>query len=449
MHRTYPRKRMIFLLFIIGWMLCVVSSLSVNAGSEQPQIGVFYNSSSLHVNELSKSMDFKDLYTSVVANESLNTSTIVLNGNVVTLVKLPAGSIAVRLPEDRIALKVSEENSSLLPVGSSVSYYDEQPILIIPQKSEVLAVSSVVISPIEIFTNGALFSQSISELDRYVIEVMFPEVTVLSPKDSVVSYTVDWGDGQQNTYTLLDARALHMYPKNGTYLLKLNVTDTLGFTYGTTHVVTIHYEGNVAHSYLWAKKNKEPVALTTCAGFGFLAIGLVAFTENGRYRLLVVLALLFPMYTRILKEDVLDQFVRGQIYGYIKTNPGVHYNKILREVGVKNGTLSYHLGVLEKSALIQSRREGLKYRAFYPKEMNFPKKERFRLTGLQISIIGSIRDHPGLTQKEIARLLGHKPQTINYNMKVLDQAGLVRVVKKGRKTRCFPVEGSLSSSSFL
>jgi DNA-binding MarR family transcriptional regulator len=80
----------------------------------------------------------------------------------------------------------------------------------------------------------------------------------------------------------------------------------------------------------------------------------------------------------------------------------------------------------------------LKYRAFYPTGMNFPKAERFRLTDLQIKIIGSIRSQPGMTQKEIALLLGQKPQTINYNIKVLDQAGLISVVKAGRKTRCFP-----------
>jgi len=173
--------------------------------------------------------------------------------------------------------------------------------------------------------------------------------------------------------------------------------------------------------------------------FGLLAVGLAVFTESGKYKLLLMFTLLLPLYTRIQKEDVLDQFVRGQIYGFIKTNPGVHYNQILRKVGVKNGTLSYHLGVLEKTELIQSRREGLKYRAFYPTGMNFPKAERFRLTDLQIQIIGFIRSQPGLTQKEIARSLGQKPQTINYNIKVLGQAGLISVEKAGRKTRCFPV----------
>jgi len=168
------------------------------------------------------------------------------------------------------------------------------------------------------------------------------------------------------------------------------------------------------------------------------------FTESGRYRLLMLFTLLLPFYSRISKEDVLDQFVRGQIYGFIKTNPGVHYNQILRKVGVKNGTLSYHLGVLEKTELIQSRREGLKYRVFYPTGMNFPKSERFRLTALQIQIIDLLKRKPGITQKELARLLDQKPQTINYNMKVLDQANLVSVMKNGRRTTCFAVEQSMA-----
>jgi len=143
------------------------------------------------------------------------------------------------------------------------------------------------------------------------------------------------------------------------------------------------------------------------------------------------------MYTRIQKEDVLDQFVRGQIYGYIRTNPGVHYNQIRRGMDVKNGTLSYHLSVLEKTELIKSRREGLRYRAFYPTGMKFPKEQRFRLTEFQISIIDVIKENEGITQKEIAVKLGKKPQTINYNIKVLGQADIIEVIKKGRKTVCY------------
>jgi DNA-binding MarR family transcriptional regulator len=350
---------------------------------------------------------------------------------------LPAESTAVILPEDRLALQLPEK-TSLLPEGSTLSYYEEKPIISVPGQSTMIGVSSVVVSPLQNFIVKTNVIQSIRELDVYNVEVVFFELARENPEIALVNYQIDWGDGSYETYAADTIAVAHEYNKSGTYRLTVNISDALGFTYVTTQQYTVNYEGHLTHSYLWVNKNKAPV-MTASLSFGLLAFGLLAFTESGRYKFLFLFTLLLPLYSRIQKEDVLDQFVRGQIYGFIKTNPGAHYNQILRQVGVKNGTLSYHLGILEKTELIQSRREGLKYRAFYPTGMNFPKAERFRLTDLQIQIIGSIRDNPGLTQKEIARLLGRKPQTINYNIKVLDQANLISVIKAGRKTTCFPV----------
>jgi DNA-binding MarR family transcriptional regulator len=377
-------------------------------------------------------------YSQIVADSSENTSTIILNGALKNLVTLPNESIVVRLPDDRLAIKSAKE-TSLLPAGSNVVYYVERPVVNIPQETDVLAVSSVVDSPLENFSRNTNIIQSIQELDVYEVEVVFFELGRERPVVPLERYQVNWGDGTIGNYTAEQIAIAHDYRQSGTYQLVINVSDSLGFTYVTTRQFTVNYEGYVMHTSLWVDKNKAPLSAVT-AGFGLLIVGLGVFTESGRYRLLVLFTLLLPFYSRIQKEDVLDQFVRGQIYGFIKTNPGVHYNQILRKVGVKNGTLSYHLGVLEKTELIQSRREGLKYRVFYPTGMNFPKSERFRLTDFQIQIIDTLKHQPGITQKELARMLSQKPQTINYNIKVLDQAGLITVEKKGRKTTCFAVE---------
>jgi DNA-binding MarR family transcriptional regulator len=382
-------------------------------------------------------------YTTLVKDPSLPVRYIAVNGTLISMVKLPAESVVVMLPDDRLAIKSNDE-TTLLPEGSTVSYFEEKPIVNVPEQSEVFGVSAVVVSPLQNFSVKTNFIQTVPELDVYSVQVVFFELVRADPDVPLVNYRIEWGDGVNTTYAADTVAVAHTYNKSGTYQLAINVSDVLGFTYMTTQSFTVKYEGHLSHSYLWVNKNKAPmVAVST--GFGLLAVGLLAFTENGRYRLLVLFSLLLPMYSRIQKEDVLDQFVRGQIYGYIKTNPGVHYNQILRKVGVKNGTLSYHLGVLEKTELIQSRREGLKYRVFYPTGMNFPKSERFRLTDLQIHIIDAVKGQPGLTQKEIAQLLEKKPQTINYNIKVLDQAGLVNVMKVGRKTTVYPVEVNESS----
>ncbi len=421
-------------------MICVSLNAQVG-GASFVNIGRFDNSlSSLQLSNQSIHMDYTEIFT----DATLNTSTILLNGAMKSIVTLPAESTAVILPDARLAIQLPEE-MSILPEGSTLSYYEEKPIISVPdKKSEVLGVSSVVVSPLQNFIVKTNVIQSIRELDVYNVEVVFFELAREHPEVALVSYQIDWGDGSHETYTADTIAVSHEYNKSGTYRLTVNISDALGFTYVTTQQYTVNYEGHLSHSYLWVNKNKAPV-MTASFSFGLLAFGLLAFTESGRYKFLFLFTLLLPLYSRIQKEDVLDQFVRGQIYGFIKTNPGVHYNQILRKVGVKNGTLSYHLGILEKTELIQSRREGLKYRVFYPTGMNFPKAERFRLTELQIQIMGSIRNQPGLTQKEIARLLGRKPQTINYNIKVLDQANLISVVKAGRKTTCFPVSDTSSS----
>jgi predicted transcriptional regulator len=108
----------------------------------------------------------------------------------------------------------------------------------------------------------------------------------------------------------------------------------------------------------------------------------------------------------------------------------------MKELDIKNGTLSYHLYILEKTGIIKSRREGYRYRAFYPTELKFPEEERYRLTDLQINIIKLIQENKGINQKNLAKELNENHQTISYNIKVLQQAGIINTNKKGRKTCC-------------
>jgi DNA-binding MarR family transcriptional regulator len=438
-HDSFVKKRKYFgLLLVATGMMCVF--LGTQATASFVTLGRINSSlSSIQVSDQITQTD----YNTIITDSEVNISNIILNGAIKTKVELPAESKAVILPNNYLAIQLPEK-TSILPEGSTLSYYEEKPIISIPGKSQVIGVSSVVISPLQNFTLKTNVIQSIHELDVYNVEVVFFELARENPDVKLINYQIDWGDGSNEMYTADTIAVAHEYNNSGTYRLIVNISDELGFSYVTTQQYTVNYEGHLSHSYLWVNKNKAPV-MAASLSFGLLAFGLLVFTESGRYKFLFIFTLLLPLYTRIQKEDVLDQFVRGQIYGFIKTNPGVHYNQILRKVGVKNGTLSYHLGILEKTELIQSRREGLKYRVFYPTGMNFPKAERFRLTDLQIQIIGFIRNQPGLTQKEIARLLGRKPQTINYNIKVLDQAGLISVMKAGRKTTCFPVSDTYTS----
>jgi len=139
--------------------------------------------------------------------------------------------------------------------------------------------------------------------------------------------------------------------------------------------------------------------------------------------------------------------------GYIEANPGVHYTEIMKSLDLSNGTLSYHLSVLEKQKLIISKREGL-YKLFYPrprkKEDETAIKPRFFSTGISLEnfkpsiiqekIIKTIEEFQGISQIEIAEMLGLTKQSINYHIKKLRRAGIITVKKEKGSTRCFLID---------
>ena len=64
-------------------------------------------------------------------------------------------------------------------------------------------------------------------------------------------------------------------------------------------------------------------------------------------------------------------------------------------------------------------------------------KDTFHLSDVQQQITGIIEKNPGLSQKEIAKIAGMSTQVINYHIRILTQARVLRLGKKGRKTLCY------------
>ncbi len=171
---------------------------------------------------------------------------------------------------------------------------------------------------------------------------------------------------------------------------------------------------------------------------GFVAVGagLAAFfgaTEIGYYS---ILSLILPLYVRIKKKDVLNHFTRGQIYGYIQANPGAHYNAILQDLSMHNGVTAYHLHVLEREGYIKSFRDGM-YKRFYPKDMKIPEK-KLHLSHIQKSLLHELHRYPGISQKDLAKLLDESKQVVNYHIKILEEVGLIRCERGSRTTALYP-----------
>jgi parallel beta-helix repeat protein len=190
----------------------------------------------------------------------------------------------------------------------------------------------------------------------------------------------------------------------------------------------------------WNILNMEPQ--TAVVSSAVITVVLASFaagaTEIGKYKFLL---LFLPLYTRIKKDEVLDQYTRGKIHGYIIANPGNHYNVIKKKLNLKNGTLAYHLNVLEREKLIKSTRDGL-YKRFYSAEMSRSNIEKIeenghKLSKKQRSILQIIKDKPGITQKEIVALSRLKQPTVNYNIGVLTDNNTIYSKKDGREIKYY------------
>jgi predicted transcriptional regulator len=178
------------------------------------------------------------------------------------------------------------------------------------------------------------------------------------------------------------------------------------------------------------------VLLITCAalvGSGGVVVGA---TEIGHYSFFFIFYLL---YTRLKKEYILDNFTRGRIYGYVEANPGEHFNAIKRALGIKNGSLAYHLRTLEKGGYIVSKRDR-GYTRFYPKSMKLPKKNVKELIPIQRSIIEIIKSNPGISQRGIAEKMNISYQLVHYHIKVLQEANYLNLKKDRKQTYCYETE---------
>ncbi len=159
--------------------------------------------------------------------------------------------------------------------------------------------------------------------------------------------------------------------------------------------------------------------------------------ERSRYALL---AMFLPLYSRLSKDKVLENYNRGRVYEYIELNPGTHFNALLAALGMNNGALVYHLEVLQKEGLVASRQEGM-YRRFYPRGTEMPPLLENGTTEAQLRVLKAIQEMPGITQKELARFLGLRQSTLAYQIDRLGAMGYIAAEKRGRKVHYMAKRG--------
>jgi len=128
------------------------------------------------------------------------------------------------------------------------------------------------------------------------------------------------------------------------------------------------------------------------------------------------------------RESALKNRNRKMLLGYIKNHPGVTFRSLKEMYDLTDGNLRYHLGFLEKNRDITSKFKGGK-KVYFPKGMSASGLEHPGMGNInrdQKRIVKVVRQDPGITKKEISRMLKMSRRKLDTNLRKLLDKGLVR-----------------------
>lgn len=180
----------------------------------------------------------------------------------------------------------------------------------------------------------------------------------------------------------------------------------------------------------------NPATVSFAFTIGLLAVGMTVLVSSDRFKYALFA---IPFIFQFTRDNRRDGFVRGQIYQYIRENPGDYYSSVMYATGATNGNLAHHLHSLVKEGFIKAVRDGRLVR-FYPKGVPIPQKHGIRYSSLQVRMLEQISKDPAMTQARLGRILNTSKQTLNYNVWLLAQEGVIAVKKDGRQTYLSPTQ---------
>lgn len=130
------------------------------------------------------------------------------------------------------------------------------------------------------------------------------------------------------------------------------------------------------------------------------------------------------LFTRLDESQIVSHRRRSDILEFVRRNPGERVEAMRQTLGLTNGTLLYHLRVLENADLVRMRKEGSVARLF-------PAGPRIRaepyLPPLRRRIMALLESTPGPTQRQLALRLQLSERMISYHVRRLERQGFLRV----------------------
>lgn len=143
------------------------------------------------------------------------------------------------------------------------------------------------------------------------------------------------------------------------------------------------------------------------------------------------------LFSRIKGDALLENPLRSRIVALVEAQPGIHYSDLVRKTGKGHGAVEHHIRKLVAGGLVR-RIEAKGYTCFFP-EGATDRRTMHAASVLKSPVarglVAHLRETPGMSSADAARLLGVTPPTLHYHVQRLSEAGLVRSTSAGATRR--------------
>jgi predicted transcriptional regulator len=285
------------------------------------------------------------------------------------------------------------------------------------------------------FTYNSIYAISYSaNLSSFILSIPLDSIEGFSPQENL-------------SWCIFDSSS------ESWYLLESDQTDT-SLSVDLTSV-SLNYETSI----LTVVSILQPTTpfWETSWGITILILGAIAIVfgllmSKAEYRS-YLLNRAMPLETgphRLSMEEILENENRLKIIDIIIDHPGIHFNALLREIGISAGNLAWHLDLLETFKVVRKERMG-QYLMYYPYlEKNpisrlDPKLQKSKTT---LEILRLIDDNPGIYQNQIAKRLDIDHKTVKYHIDKLIENEIIYMKKEKGNKGFYPHEWPVVDADF-
>jgi predicted transcriptional regulator len=145
-----------------------------------------------------------------------------------------------------------------------------------------------------------------------------------------------------------------------------------------------------------------------------------------------------PVAGRI--EHVLDNRNRHRIFNYVQKNPGCTPAEITMRQNMKNGTVKYHVQMLEAEGMIILKRMG-KFSRLFRSSSGSSDLERVAATYVRNEtsrgLLQAIMEHPGITNSSLSEQFQLDKSSVHWHIERFIRDRMIRFEQDGKYKRYF------------